>query len=276
MRYQEISFESPRCCDANSCGSCGNRSAVVYVHGHSFAQSTAPEYSLQAFEEVALALQERGIYYAGRIFPQDTAQRSYTDLRAPLAFSTTYYLDSYAEQGELFYVARKSEGIETYAIRLNEAIKAAKQKSGAQNVTLVAHSMGGLVARSYLDIFGNNSVDGLVMIATPNNGISARAQRLCPLIGAERECQDMREDSLFLRKLPEQVPVRALTGTGCRDEAFDGVVDASSVRLPGVQNINVSGACPSTTQLLHNDLLDPQTHPEVPELILRFINEQYR
>lgn len=273
VQASPITFAQPVCCDANGCGSCTDKKAVLFVHGHSFAQKTAPEYSLQAFDKLALALQERDVYYAGRVFPQRETTSSYQDLRAPLSFTTTYYYDSYPEEGEVLFVSRKTEGIETYAIRLSEAIQAVKQKSGAENITLITHSMGGLVARSYLQIFGAADIDGLVMIATPNNGVSARAQRLCPLIGGSTECADMREDSLFLRKLPRSVPVRALTitGTGCDGRAFDGVVDASSTQLPGVPNINVTGSCPSIDELLHNTLLEPRKHPRTLEAIEEFL-----
>lgn len=59
------------------------------------------------------------------------------------------------------------------ANQLKDFIATAKQNSGASKVDLIAHSMGGLVARSYIQ--GNNyqnDVDQLIMIGTPNQGSS--------------------------------------------------------------------------------------------------------
>lgn len=56
---------------------------------------------------------------------------------------------------------------------LKKVIETAKTSASTSKVNLVAHSMGGLVARSYIQ--GNdyaNDVDNLIMIATPNKGSS--------------------------------------------------------------------------------------------------------
>jgi len=47
-----------------------------------------------------------------------------------------------------------------------------QRATGADKVTLLAHSMGGLASRSYLEIFdpGGNDVDRLITIGTPHNG----------------------------------------------------------------------------------------------------------
>jgi len=51
-------------------------------------------------------------------------------------------------------------------------IEEAKRKTGAKEVDIVAHSMGGLVARSYINQSSDNAnnVDQLVMAGTPNRG----------------------------------------------------------------------------------------------------------
>lgn len=51
-------------------------------------------------------------------------------------------------------------------------IDKAKTESGSSKVNIVAHSMGGIAARSYIqdDLFYRNDVDKLVMLGTPNHG----------------------------------------------------------------------------------------------------------
>lgn len=54
---------------------------------------------------------------------------------------------------------------------LKPMIEHAKQVSGAQKVDVVAHSMGGLVARTYIQGSDyENDIDQLVMLGTPNEG----------------------------------------------------------------------------------------------------------
>lgn len=54
---------------------------------------------------------------------------------------------------------------------LRDWISKAKEKTGASKVDIIAHSMGGLVARSYIqgDNYGND-VDQFIMLGTPNYG----------------------------------------------------------------------------------------------------------
>jgi len=80
------------------------------------------------------------------------------------------------ENGKTLFVAhydwRKpvSENWEKY---LKPKIEEAKQKSGQDKVDLVAHSMGGLLARAYIQSDSyDNDVNKLVMMGTPNYGAS--------------------------------------------------------------------------------------------------------
>jgi triacylglycerol esterase/lipase EstA (alpha/beta hydrolase family) len=60
--------------------------------------------------------------------------------------------------------------IERFAEQLAARIEAICAVTGAERVLLVAHSMGGLVARAYLRRFGPGRVAGLVTIGTPHHG----------------------------------------------------------------------------------------------------------
>jgi hypothetical protein len=69
--------------------------------------------------------------------------------------------------------------ISLYAQRLQEEIDFIKKKEGVNNVDIVAHSMGGLIARRYVEaedfhdiqMCYNGDIEKLIMIATPNHGV---------------------------------------------------------------------------------------------------------
>lgn len=61
-------------------------------------------------------------------------------------------------------------GIEHFAGQLQARIDAICTVTGAARVTLIAHSMGGLVARAYLRRFGASRVAKLITIGTPHHG----------------------------------------------------------------------------------------------------------
>jgi len=59
---------------------------------------------------------------------------------------------------------------ETSALALKNKVEDILQKTGAEKVDIVAHSMGGFVAKYYIKNYGNNSVRKFVDIATPHLG----------------------------------------------------------------------------------------------------------
>lgn len=60
--------------------------------------------------------------------------------------------------------------IESFAEQLHARIEAVRCVTGAERVVLVAHSMGGLVARAYVRRFGAQRVAKLITIGTPHHG----------------------------------------------------------------------------------------------------------
>jgi len=86
----------------------------------------------------------------------------------------------YDELGKSFYVSSveynggiigsSTGSITTYAGKLDDEIKAIKGDTGAKKVDIVAHSMGGLVARWYIQRLDGRDVGKLIMIGTPNHG----------------------------------------------------------------------------------------------------------
>jgi triacylglycerol esterase/lipase EstA (alpha/beta hydrolase family) len=60
--------------------------------------------------------------------------------------------------------------IESFAEQLQAKIEEVRTATGAERLVLVAHSMGGLVARAYLRRFGGERVARLITVGTPHHG----------------------------------------------------------------------------------------------------------
>ena len=85
--------------------------------------------------------------------------------------------------------------VERYAEGIHAAVEALRRASGAERVTLVCHSMGGLAARSYLRSHGHHAVQRVVTIDTPHNGtVFAR-------FGQGHNARQMRNACDFVRGL---------------------------------------------------------------------------
>lgn len=105
--------------------------------------------------------------------------------------------------------------------------------TGAKQVTLVAHSMGGLVCRSYLARFGGEQVTRLVTLASPHGGTELAR------IGIGQNAREMEPDSVWLRDLAvEPIPVPALVLRNIHDNY---VMPDSNQRLPGAQEVPLDG-----------------------------------
>lgn len=274
-----LEFEAAKCCLEGTCMTCSKQEKypIILVHGHAFADTTSPELSVAAFQSFATRLQDDGYVYAGNAFPREAlsgiTRNEYAQLPAPLVFTATYYYDSYQEEGELSFVPTKSESIEVYALRLRDVINVVQHKTGSDKVIIVAHSMGGLVSRKYLQFFGDDEVATLIMIGTPNAGVSGKVRSLCDVTGAARECQDLAQDSLFLAKLnaaqQPSIPMYTLAGRGC-DGDFDGIVSVESVALPNAENFVYDGVCGDI--YLHSAMLEPDMMPQVYDKILELLS----
>lgn len=128
---------------------------------------------------------------------------------------------------------------EQLAVRIGE-VRAA---TGAEKVTLVTHSMGGLVARAYLRRHGGGAVRLLLTIGAPHRG-----SRHATLMFGTALAQ-MRPGSAFLESLnaapPDQTGAPIISLWSWQDTM---VTPQTSSLLPGADNIAVSG-------IAHNALL---------------------
>ncbi|MFH1682221.1 MAG: hypothetical protein ABIA37_00340 [Candidatus Woesearchaeota archaeon] len=290
---QGLDFNLPtaRCCVFEDCADCCATAAcesdpqlypVLFLHGHALSQGTSAEFSLEGFNAIQKKLEEDGFLNAGTI-------TLYTDLNSPagvwglpavpLTIRGSYYFDVFKQPDNYYLVQTKSENIDTYAIRLKELIEIVKYKTGKPKVNIVAFSMGGLVARRNLQIFGTEDVNKLVMIGTPNHGVTGTIAGICSFTGAELECRDLQADSLFINKLNSgkqpNIPVYNIVGTGCEmdDGVGDGAVLEKSAKLDWATNFIIKGKCRSAIAPLHLDLREPQLYPEVYQKLKEVLEE---
>jgi triacylglycerol esterase/lipase EstA (alpha/beta hydrolase family) len=133
--------------------------------------------------------------------------------------------------------------IETFAPQVAKKIEQIERDTGARQVAIVAHSMGGLVARSYIRRFGGAHVRRLVTIATPHAG----SRHACLMTGSA--VVDMRPGSRYLTSLAcvddNEAGVPIVSLWSWHDSM---VTPQTSSRLDGADNIVVHG-------IAHNALL---------------------
>lgn len=262
-------FDVKQCCVFGQCEQCCEKcgdNPIIFVHGHAISETTSTELSMESFDFLQDELEANGYINAGVLSQYNLSKQ--WNIKQPVSFRVTYYYDVYNNE----FFERKSENIDTYAIRLKDTIDLVKQKTGKEKVIIISHSMGGLVSRRYLQIFGENDVEKFIMIATPNNGIDGSIARYCYLTGSNKECDDMKKGSLFLKKLSAQqlyLQFQMIAARGCKLDSIDsdGVVYIENAMYNNTYVINDS--CPSGN--IHSKLLNPNLFPKVKEKIVQIL-----
>lgn len=270
----------PICCVFGNCMKCCNESCssekdyypLVFVHGHSFNKDLTVEFTLEGFNSFESKLESEGYLEAGAVsvYTEKEDIPEWSKIPMPLMLKLSYYYDILKQPENYVLVVRKSERIDSYAIRLKEIIDTVTYKTGRNKVIIVAHSMGALVSRRYIQIFGTGKVDRLILLGAPNKGIEGSVAVLCPVLGEQPECDDMKTDSIFMNKLnmgrQPAIPVYNFVAEGCdmQGEAGDGIILKRNALLDGdnVQNIIVSGNC-SGVDFFHVNMLDADRNPHV-------------
>lgn len=288
-----IGFEEqlPKCCVFGECNTCcltqtckDNSSTfpVVFLHGHAIDKATSAEYSLEGFNKIQERMEQDGYLNAGTVTLyslRDIPPGIWGMPRVPLTIRASYYFDVFGQPENYVVVQTKSENIDTYSVRLKELIDLIKYKTGKPKVNIIAFSMGGLVARRYMQIFGTEGVNKVILVATPNKGIVGGIANYCPIVGENLECRDMDSKSLFINKLNrEPVPdakIYNIVGTGCKmkEGLGDGTVLEQNALLDGAENYLINGTCPSLAVPLHLTIRDIDLYPEVYDIIIGALQE---
>ena len=281
-----FSQNNPLCCVNNECHSCcpdceKKSPPILFIHGHLFNDANSPESAMHAFSAIQRLLERDGFVNGGELNLTPTAlQSDFGRSGAPVTLRSTYYYIRTFGVGSYSVSLQTSERVENYALRLQEIIGIVKARTGSDKVIIVAHSMGGLVARDYVSLFGANDIDKIITINTPHHGVSGKVKKYCTLLGASKECEDMGEGSVFLQRLnaqPQSVPLYDIKTTGCPMENNadgDGIVTSESAELKWAKNYEIKGTCTDSLQSsLHTDVLDPEHYPELYELLKKILKE---
>lgn len=287
LTYDSVELSSPDslCCFDGDCAACCTSDTcndlypVVFVHGHAISSGNLPEESHSQFARMQKLLELDGYVNAGEIGEGSEFVIPGGDwgrMIAPLTVRVSYYFISYFDVGSYHIKTQRTDSIENYAIRLREQIDLVKYRTGRDKVDIVAHSMGGLVVRQYISLFGEDSVNKLVILGTPNKGTRGRVDFLCPVTGASRECSEMSSDSVFMKRInsPENdfkdIEGYTVIARGCDMQGYDGdgIVRAEDVYLNFTKNIYVDGNCTDFLQSnLHTRFINPELYPETFEII---------
>jgi triacylglycerol lipase len=143
--------------------------------------------------------------------------------------------------------------IESLTERVANKVDELRQSSGVPKVHLVGHSMGGIIARNYLQIRGGaQKVDCCVLIAAPNGGSRLAALALSPLATI------LMPGSELLQRLAAAPMPSAARVTTIYSRHDNIVLPPESAHLNGAENIELTGIGhstllyhPRTVQTLH-------------------------
>jgi len=262
----------------NQIKECGEdrKNPIILIHGHSFNEDASIDFSLRSLSKIQKELEKEGYLNLGELKINEIDEEIWRSF--PISVRATYYEISLIHLGENIISTRKSERIENYALRLRDIINKIRQKSSSEKVTIISHSMGGLVGREYIRLFEDYNIDKFIMIGTPNKGLKGKSASLCSVFGSSKECEDMKEGSVFLNILNSYEPKEGryynIIGKGCDTEGEDGdgVVVVNNTMLVYSTNYYINGTCPSSlNNLLHNELLNPLKYPKVVKIIKEII-----
>jgi triacylglycerol esterase/lipase EstA (alpha/beta hydrolase family) len=126
--------------------------------------------------------------------------------------------------------------IDGYVPLVECAVRDLQSATGAPKVAIVAHSMGGLVARAWMRAHGRSAVARVITLGTPHHG-TALAR-----FGLGRNAFQMRDNSDWLRALAagEDGATRALV-TSLYTHHDNIVSPRESGRLEGARNLEFGG-----------------------------------
>jgi len=269
--------ECKRCCDS----SCSDKYyPIIFLHGHSINGNLPADYSFDSFMEIKNNLSKEGYIDAGEFILSMEEESGFLGrINVPIMVTASYFFDSYkTDAGETISVSSKLDGIDTYAIRLRDLINSVKERTGKNKVIVIAHSMGGIVTRRYVQIFGGEDLEKIILICVPNHGISDKVKDYCAFLGSKTACNDMDEEGILINHLnndeTDSVEIHNIIGIGCdmEEETGDGIVKNSSQFLNYAQNYYIKGSCNEINfEFFHETILSPLFYPETYERIKKIL-----
>ncbi|GAB6139139.1 esterase/lipase family protein [Halanaerobaculum tunisiense] len=156
---------------------------IIFIHG--IAKG------VEAWQQIANIISNQN-YYEMRYIEEDKVYHNYygEEVKSWI-WSISYYTINPIEES-LF------GNLDLYAQRLDKIIDLITQITNKDKVILVAHSMGGLVARRYMSLKQENwnQVHKLLTVGTPHQGVITS-------VGIIGQLKDLSQDSQFLNQLQQ-------------------------------------------------------------------------
>jgi triacylglycerol esterase/lipase EstA (alpha/beta hydrolase family) len=128
--------------------------------------------------------------------------------------------------------------VPSMAASLHRRIEAIRAATGAPHVDLIAHSMGGLVARQYFRESGTAAVRRFVSLGSPHHGTEIARLALFPCV------RDMQRNAVFLAELAAHEmahPPQLETALSIYSNNDDLVYPPESCRLHWARNLALQG-----------------------------------
>lgn len=125
--------------------------------------------------------------------------------------------------------------IEDFAQQLEQAVQALRAASRSEKVIIVAHSMGGLVARAWMRRFGADHVARIITLGTPHFGTDLAH------MGPGDNARQMRRDGEWLAQLDAADRAQRRLITSIYSWHDNIIAPQDSCHLPGAHNIALPG-----------------------------------
>jgi triacylglycerol esterase/lipase EstA (alpha/beta hydrolase family) len=126
--------------------------------------------------------------------------------------------------------------IDDYAPLIDHAVRRLQQRTGAAQVALVCHSMGGLAARTYLRSYGQTAIAKVVTLGTPHQGT------FLAKFGHGKNARQMRQSSAWLSELANSEPLSRRRLFTVMFTHHDNIVAPQAVQtIDGAKMIEFSG-----------------------------------
>ncbi|MEK6913329.1 MAG: hypothetical protein AABW47_01530, partial [Nanoarchaeota archaeon] len=162
-----LSEPSPICCFLGKCRICCDDDCskenypVIFLHGHTINKELPADYSLDTFTNIKEKLVQENYIDAGAIITSLIAEPKglLGKVNEQIIITGSYFFDTSKTSSGEITISSADVSIDTYAMRLKNLVDTMKYRTNKDKVIIVAHSMGGLVTRRYIQIFGAQDVD---------------------------------------------------------------------------------------------------------------------